>query len=298
TDGKPAEDRQPHCLGGGDRRPAAVLDPADEDGGGPDPAGLSRARRGDVPGRRGAGPDAGGERHAPRPPRPSSRAHRDRIAPAPLPSPLSCRSGFSRDHPSGMAPPAHLHAGNIRTTDDPAPPGRQSRTHAQTMLRRGFDVPRLASHARRRNAPFPKANGAARVSPPQCRGPGGRPPGAPHRRPGMTLRTLLALTTGLLAMTACADRPRADASHPPAGPGNCPGVEPFALGQPGSPLTVHSELPEAPRNGGPRPVFSWVRAVSARSAGAEEMVRISAQLTGCRHGTALPAPPRLRRIAG
>jgi len=23
------------------------------------------------------------------------------------------------------------------------------------------------------------------VSPPQCRGPGGRPPGAPHRRPGM-----------------------------------------------------------------------------------------------------------------
>src|SRR5690606_6508805 len=162
---------------------------------------------------------------------------------------------------------ARLPADDIRAPQNPPPPGRQGRTHAQTLLRPGSDLPSLAPHARRRNAPFPKANGAARVSPPQCRGPGGRPPGAPHRRPGMTLRTLLALTTGLLAMTACADRPRADASHPHSRPGNFPVVEPFALEQAGSRLTVDFELPEAPRNGGPRPVFIGFRAVNATSEG-------------------------------
>jgi len=114
----------------------------------------------------------------------------------------------------------------------------------------------------------------------------------------MTLRTLLALTTGLLAMTACADGPRADASHPHSRPGNFPVVEPFALEQAGSRLTVDFELPEAPRNGGPRPVFIGFRAVNATSDGSDEMLRNSVQLTEYLHESALPVRIRLRRIAG
>lgn len=98
-------------------------------------------------------------------------------------------------------------------------------------------------------------------------------------------------------MTACVDKPRADASAPPPRSGNFPVVEPFALDQAGSRLTVAFELPDD-TDGALKSVFVGFRAVNAASDGSDEMLRNSMEVTDYLHTAALPVRIRLWRIEG
>lgn len=97
-------------------------------------------------------------------------------------------------------------------------------------------------------------------------------------------------------MTACSEEPRADASAPPSRSGNFPVVEPFALDEAGSRLTVAFELPDGGTDGGLKSVFVGFRAVNAASDGSDEMLRNSMKVTDYLHTSALPVRIRLWRI--
>ncbi|MCD9031457.1 hypothetical protein LDO32_06915 [Luteimonas sp. Y-2-2-4F] len=122
-----------------------------------------------------------------------------------------------------------------------------------------------------------------------------------RHRPARSARTFLAgfvTITGMLIMTACADKTRTDASAPSSRPGNFPVVEPFALDQAGSKLTIAFDLPDAPGDDGLEPVFIGFRAVNAASDGTDGMLESSKEVTAYLLESPLPIRARLWRIDG
>lgn len=107
----------------------------------------------------------------------------------------------------------------------------------------------------------------------------------------------LATITGMLIMTGCADKSRTEISASVPRAGNFPVIEPFALDQAGSTLTVTFELPDARDNGILRPVFVGFRAVDAAGGGDEEL-REAMKVTDYLHRSPLPVRLRLWRIDG
>lgn len=99
-------------------------------------------------------------------------------------------------------------------------------------------------------------------------------------------------------MTACADKPRTDASASSPRPGNFPVVEPFALDQAGSKLTVTFDLPGARNDDTLRYVFIGFRAVNAASDGTDEMLESSKKVTKYLLESPLPIRVRLWRTDG
>ncbi|MDR6990681.1 hypothetical protein [Luteimonas sp. 3794] len=101
--------------------------------------------------------------------------------------------------------------------------------------------------------------------------------------------------TGLLMMTGCADNTRNGASAPSPRPGNFPVVEPFALDEAGSRVSVTFELPDARDNGILRPVFVGFRAINT-SAETDAALREAMKVTDYLHETPIPVRLKLWRI--
>lgn len=96
-------------------------------------------------------------------------------------------------------------------------------------------------------------------------------------------------------MTACADKPRTEASAPLPRPGNFPVVEPFALDQAGSRLAVAFELPDAREDDIPRPVFIGFRAIDS-AGNADSNLRDAQVVMDYLHEAPIPVRLRLWQI--